>query len=176
MMAIENDFNVNSHLSDVADNEFYVMGYGGYGASDLLNWWGSIDHAELVVLQSFLGVASAYVKFNVDNTGKFGNVLYRANASSPSVDTLYYYSNQSYAWSTNNGWNNDGIMVVTSKSVWYTFLDWTASGSFNYGDNKYYITAVENNFHNDATSSDICSNEFFVVVSGGYGASSPLVW
>jgi hypothetical protein len=133
----------------------------------------------LVLNQHLEGLATAYASFNVDKSGNMGNVLYNANvtgaAKTNTLSTLYF-SNQSYAWSSQNGWDYDGSIAVSSQSIWYTFLDWTASGSFHYGDNKYYITAVENNFNNHADSSDICSNEFYLVAYGGYGASSPYVW
>jgi hypothetical protein len=129
--------------------------------------------------QTTKGSATGQLIFDVDKSGNNGNVMYNANVTgdvSSSQTDQVYYSNQVLSWSSMNGWTTDGSIAVQSQSVWYTFANWNASGSFNYGDNKYAITATENDFNSVASYSDIYSNEFYVTVSGGYGASSPLVW
>jgi hypothetical protein len=108
-------------------------------------------------------------------------------------------------WSSRSGWSNDGSIAVQSQSVWYTFANWNASGLFNYGDNKYYITATENDFvqgSGSGSSSDDDSmstvpptsrptsfptfsgqglfstndDEFYLLAYGAYGAKNILNW
>ena len=75
-----------------------------------------------------------------------------------------YFSNQSYAWSTNNGWNSDGSINIASQSIWYNFINWDATGSFSYGSNLYSISAFETSYGSDST-------ELYVYGTGNYGGN-----
>ena len=93
---------------------------------------------------------------------------YVSNVDDPTYDypkyENVYYSNQSLAWSTNNGWLQDGSIVVQSQSIWDTAVNWDATGSFNYGSSLYSIMASEKTFGSEV-------QEFYVYGTGNYGGN-----
>lgn len=66
--------------------------------------------------------------------------------------TNLYFSNQTYSWSTIDGWLNDGSITLSSQSRWYTFVNWAASGAFSYGSHIYQLTVNESDYGSDSTN------------------------
>jgi hypothetical protein len=87
-----------------------------------------------------------------------------------------YFSNQSYAWSTSNGWNYDGSLSVTSQSMWYSITNWNVVGSAVYGQNAFAVVAGETNFENSINNNDLSENEFYLISNGRYGGNNWFNW
>ena len=143
----------------------------------------SLDHAELIIKQQREGIASAYVMLDIDNSGTLGNIQYHANVTKLDYDNtnyidshILYYSNQSYDWSSNDGWLQDGSISISSQSIWDSWMNWHAISKFEYGDSKYAITVIENDFYTNIPKASIDLNNFYAAGYGGYGAHNVYQW
>lgn len=129
-------------------------------------------------------LATTRVQYNAtDLTNTYSSYIYSYGVSQNSAQkstqftqtSQLYYSKQSVVWSTMSGWTKDGMISAESASVWDSFINWNASGTFSYTDGQYYITATENDFYSSSAAT-VYDNEFYVFVNGGYGASSVYDW
>jgi hypothetical protein len=75
-----------------------------------------------------------------------------------------YVSNQSYVWSTVNGWNNDGSLTVASQSMLHNVANWDVQSSFTYGDHEYELSTTESNYGSN-------SPNVYVFGLGTYGGN-----
>ena len=161
--------------------------------------WGTLDYSELVVNYALQGTATGGLSFDVQgNAGSIGTVEYTANVTNGVLRTVYF-SDQVLDWSSQQGWSSDGLIKVSSKSIWSSWVNWNATGEFSYGDHQYFISAVENDlippnnqydddyYLHDATAlqttgrrlqavNDTTLDEFYLVGYGGYGASNAFDW
>ena len=120
---------------------------------------------------------------DVDSSGTLGNMQYNANVTKLDYDNTHnvgshilYYSNQTYDWSSNNGWQTDGSISISSQSIWDTWMNWNALSKFEYGDSKYTISVIENDFYTNMPRASIDLNNFYAVGYGGYGAQNTYRW
>ena len=130
---------------DKINNAFIVTATGQYGGSSALKWWVTLNEGDLTLSDSFVGSATGIAQVDIVSSGVTGDMFFHADATDASDNTVYF-SNQTVAWATNNGWTDDGSISLLSQSYWGPSFNWNASGLFNYGDNKYYIGATENDF------------------------------
>ena len=120
---------------------------------------------------------------DVDSSGTLGNMQYNANVTKFDYDNTHsvgshilYYSNQTYDWSSNDGWLQDGSISLTSQSIWDTWLNWNVLSKFEYGNSKYAISIMENDFYTSMPRASIDSNNFYAAGYGGYGAQNAYRW
>ncbi len=162
--------------------------------------WGTLDYSELMVNYALQGTATGGLSYEVQgNDGSIGTIEYTANVTNGVLKTVYY-SDQVLDWSSQQGWSSDGLIKVSSKSIWSNWVNWNATGEFLYGDNQYFIRAVENDllppntqydddyYLYDATAQQTAGrqlqaaanvttlDEFYLVGYGGYGASNAFDW
>ncbi len=120
---------------------------------------------------------------DVDSSGTLGNMQYNANVTKLNynnihdvVNQILYYSNQTYDWSSNNGWQKDGSISISSQSIWNTWVNWNVLSKFEYGDSKYVVSVIENDFYTNMSKTSMDSNNIYAAAYGGYGAENAYRW
>ena len=134
----------------------------------------SLEESELRYSGDVVGNAEGRVEFDTSSSGATTDVLMYALATDGDGKEQMF-TNNTVHWSA-NGAAGEGETFSVMRLLKNTdtsssdedALTWDVYGGFEYGSNKYWMTASD-----QSTSGD---EWFYVTGNGGYGASSVLSW
>lgn len=121
-------------------------------------------------------VAIGSASYDVPASGTSGRFMISSQVFNGQKQYIFQNSGMA-SWYSPSSWSNEGVLAVSSAAnVYGTPYNWNATGAMTYGANQYSLVGYENDYGVSAYTSDVTSNEFYIVGSGSYGGSNWNNW
>eukprot|EP01033_Poteriospumella_lacustris_P012048 gene12048-8604_t len=154
-------------------DHFYVQGRGTYGG-DAYVWFLTLLEGSVLENGALLGSSSGRVE-GVSRNGDWlsmGSLSYWTQTDDADGGLVLRTDGSTrYSPAAQASYTESGAFAVASAVNMPGFVAWNASAAFSYGDHQYALEAAEAAY-GVATSAEPETQNFLLLVAGGYGAAS----